>query len=271
MNAPFAPILVNALYPTLERGLTADVLAARALGGQASTVCTAHLVAGHGRVTDVLDVPADTVAGQLEHIFATRAPSGARIGIAGSATSVEACARLLGMHLQGPIVLDATLSGPSGEDLADGRVREALVARFPLADVVSLRRVDAELVVGMEIVSLDDAQVAVQRLHRQGARSALLRLGRLEGEDGPMATDLAYDGDDFGVFEAPWIEAPAAFTGASSALHLALLKGLAEGRSLFEALQAAKAFVTDAIRLRDPAQPSEGLAYFAAAGVSAGP
>lgn len=268
MTAPrFAPLSINALYPTIERGLTADILAARALGGHLYPICTSHIVAGGGRVTDVLEVPADTVSSQLEHVFATAQPAGVKIGIAGSAPALEGAIDLIGMHLRGPIVLDMTLSGPSGEDLADGRVRDALVTRFPLVDVVSLRRVDAEIVVGMQIESLDDMQVAVQRLQRLGARAVLLRAGKLDGSDGPMATDLVYDGDDFALFEAPWIQADVPVHGASSAFHLALLKAIGEDAPLLEAVQSAKAFVTESLRRRDPTIQPGGLAYFNPSGV----
>lgn len=251
---PFQPLVIGALYPALERGLTADVLAARALGGQALAVCTSLVVAGNGRVTDVLDVPSDTVTAQLAHVFDTATPTGARVGICGSAASVEAIFEALGQHLKGPLVLDATLSGPSGEDIADGRVREALQARFPLADVVTMRRADAELIAAMEITSLDDAQVAVQRIHKMGARTVLLRCGTLPAStfdaDTPSdhASDLFYDGEEFALFEAPHIAAPG-MRGASSALALALLHALHAGRPLPDAIQRAKAFVSEAVRL----------------------
>ncbi len=264
----FSPITLGALYPGIERGLTADVLTTRALGGQAYPVCTSHIIAGHGRVTDVLEVPADTVAAQLEHLFATVQPTGAKVGVIGSAASVEVAFRLLGQHLQGPLVLDLTLSGPSGEDLADSRVREALKARLPLPDLVTLRRVDAELLVGMEIQNLDDAQVAVQRLARLGARVVLLRAGTIPqstfDDVGPYAfhADLFFDGTDFALFEAPALAGVERIYGASSALTLTLLHGLWSGMPPAEAMQKAKAFVTDALRLRDQTPLSHALAYF---------
>ncbi len=269
MPSLFAPIAIGALYPGIERGLTADILAAHALGGRAYPVCASHLVAGHGKVTDVLEVPSDTVASQLEHLFATTRPTGAKVSVIGSAASVEAALRVLGLHLQGPLLLDVTLSGPSGEDLADDAVREALIKRFPLADVVSVRKHDAELVVGMEIGTLDDAQVAVQRLHRLGARAAVLRLGRLDAsENATFATDLVYDGSDFALFEAPWIDSERTTHGASSALHMALLDGLVRERPLLETMQRAKAFVTDALRAGASAPQGDGVAYFAASSVA---
>ncbi|HYE58129.1 MAG TPA: PfkB family carbohydrate kinase, partial [Rhodothermales bacterium] len=247
----FAPLVAGALYPGLERGVVADAFATRALGGRALLVCTSLVVAGHGRVTDVLDVPADTVQAQVEHLFATLRPTGACVGLAGSAASASALVETLGARLEGPLVFNLTLSGPSGEDVADGRVREVLVRAFPLADVVVVGRHDAELVAGIEVATLDDAQVAVQRLHRQGARAVVLRCGSLPARDfasqsESFATDLLYDGEAFTLYEAPVIERPD-LEGASSAFVLALLKARLGGLSLEESVRLAKHFVTEAL------------------------
>jgi hydroxymethylpyrimidine/phosphomethylpyrimidine kinase len=254
----FAPLVAGALYPGLERGLTAD-----ALGGQALLVCTSLVVAGHGRVTDVLDVPADTVQAQAEHLFATARPTGACVGLAGSAAAAAALVQTLGTHLDGPLVLNLTLSGPSGEDVADGRVRDVLVRAFPLAEVVIVGRRDAALVAGMEIETLDDAQVAVQRLARQGARAVVLRCGALpsrafESEPAPYFTDLLYDGAEFALYEAPLLDRPRA-EGAASAFGLSMLHARLGGVPLETAVQAAKRFVTDALRRAAP--DAGALAY----------
>lgn len=273
---PFRPLVVGALYPGIERGLTADLIATRALGGQALVVCTAHVMAGHGRVTDVLEVPSDAVAAQFEHLAATHTPTAVKIGIAGGVASIRAIARALdGLPSDVPVVLDLTLSGPSGEDIAEGGTREALVALFPRLDLVTLRRVDAELVCGMEIPTLDDAQVAVQRLHRLGGARVLLRCGRIAdsafeptSETLPVMRDLYYDGDDFALFETPEVQAPG-LHGASSLLTLAVARGLARGAGAVEALQQAERLTAEALRgAADASYPDYAAGVAAEAGLA---
>lgn len=251
----FHPIAIGALYPGIERGLTADLLATRALGGSAHPVCSVLAVAGHGTVTDVLAVPTDTVEAQLQHLFRTTAPNAAKIGIVSHPATIEAVFRQLNTHLDGPLVLDLTLSGPSGEDLINQRGLDELIDHIAQPDLVTLRRVDAELVAGMEIPSLDDAQVAAQRLAKRGARRVLLRCGRipshffdLESEPPNYAVDLYYDGNDFALYEAPHLDGIDDVRGASSALLMRLLHELWRGSSISDALQRAKAFVTEALR-----------------------
>lgn len=256
----FSPIVVGALYPGITRGVSADLLATQAVGGTAFPVCTSHVVAGRGVVTDVLNVPTDTVSAQLEHLWETESPTAAKVGIVGDAPTVETVFSHLD-DLAGPIVLDVTLSGPSGEDVLDQRGLEALLDHVDRADLVTVRKTDAALLAGMEIPSLDDAQVAVQRIAQHGAERVLMRCGRLSthyfdtsSEPPNYAVDLYYDGDDIALFEAPFLEGLGSMHGASSGLTIPLLQMMQDGVQIEEALQKAKGQVTEALRA---AQSSE--------------
>lgn len=250
----FRPIVVGAQYPGISRGLKADILATQAVRGSAFPVCTAHVVAGRGTVTDVLNVPTDTVAAQLEHVFDTEQPTAAKIGIVGDAPTVDRVFEHL-ESLRGPVILDLTVSGPSGEDVVGQRGLEALTQYLDIPDLVTLRLRDAALVAGMEIPSLDDAQVAAQRLAQQGAERIVIRCGRLpthhfdtESDPPDYAVDLYFDGSDFAVFEAPFLSDVGALHGASSGLLLPLLRDLQAGETLEPALQRAKGRVSEALR-----------------------
>lgn len=256
----FTPILVGALYPGINRGLDADQLATQALGGRGLLVCTSHVVAGRGVVTDVLNVPTDTVAAQFEHLADTESPTAAKVGIIGDAPTVEVTFRNLA-SLDGPVILDLTLSGPSGEDVLGQRGLDALLEHLDVPDLVTVRKRDAALLAGMEIPSLDDAQVAVQRIAQRGAQHVLLRCGRLsthhfDTQSSPpdYAVDLYYDGDDIALFEAPFLSGLDSMHGASSGLTVPLLEMMQDGLSIEEALQKAKGQVTEALRA---AQQSE--------------
>ncbi|MEN0044681.1 MAG: bifunctional hydroxymethylpyrimidine kinase/phosphomethylpyrimidine kinase [Pseudomonadota bacterium] len=248
---------IHALYTGNRRGLVADVLAGIEQGLDVQTVCTAHVVASHDRVTDSTDVPADTVSSQLEHLFAATTPRAAKVGILGDRRTVDVVFDALD-DLNGPIVLDFTASGPSGETVLTQRGIDALSERMSRADLVMLRRADAELVTGGEIRSLDDAQVAAQRATNRGAQRVLIKCGALpvrfyEAADDPEAnstgfhSDLYYDGDEFALFEAPMLDI-GHLRGASGVHSMALLRVLVAGASMEEGLQIAKREVTDWLR-----------------------
>ena len=267
----FHPIVVGALYPGIARSLRADILATQAISGTAYPICTSHVVAGDGVVTDVLNVPTDTVSAQLEHVLETRNPTGAKVGIIGATPSVDRVFDHL-QALDGPVVYDLTVSGPSGEDVLGPNGLEAITERLDEPDLVTTRRTDAALVAGMEIPSLDDAQVAAQRIAQQGARNVLIRCGKLpthfyEQNASPpdYALDLFFDGDDFALFEAPYIENVEAHHGASSGLLLPLLYNLQSGMDLEPALQKAKGRVSEALRaFQNPGPETADASFFRA-------
>jgi hydroxymethylpyrimidine kinase/phosphomethylpyrimidine kinase len=252
-------LLIGPLYPSGTVGLAADLAASRALGLHAAPVCTALVAAGPGRVTDVLEVPSDSIAAQLEHVLATTTIAGARVGALGSARAAEDTFRAL-EAMPGPIVLDFVASGSFGETLLDNRGIDALISLVGRADLVLFSRRDAELVSGGAIGSLDDAQVAVQRLHHRGAGRVVIRCGRLparffgaaedpggDGSAGALESDLYYDGESFALFEAPHVDGGAT-DGAAGAFSVATVSALMDGADYEDALRSAKTFVTEAIR-----------------------
>lgn len=255
--------VIGGLYAGSERGLTADILVARALGFAPVPVCTQLVMAGRGRVTDVTDVPTDTVAAQIDHTFATGPVAGVKIGIlAGHQTAevvLDAC-DAFGV----PVVLDLVASGPSGETVLSAQGIDAVAARLNVPRLVTISRADAELVTGGEIASLDDAQVAAQRIVNRGARHVVIRLGALPyrfydaaddpghgaGGPPPFSFDLSYDGEDFALFEAPLLTGSTP-EGGSSAYAITALSGLIMGASVEEALQEAKRYASEALRQSD--------------------
>ncbi|WP_420453904.1 PfkB family carbohydrate kinase [Rubrivirga sp.] len=255
---PLLPVaVVGATYTVSERGLVADALAARALGLAPLPICTSIVVASGGRVTDVTDVPVDTVEAQLEHLQSSGTITGVKIGaLGGPKTAAAVLDAVAGMGV--PVVLDVVASGPSGETVMEARAIDVVAERLGAATLVTLSKADAELVTNAQIESLDDAQVAAQRLHNRGARAVVIRCGSLPyrfydaaddpgaGSREPFFADLFYDGEDFALFEAPLLEAHP--DGASSAFALAALAGLIRGEPAELALQGAKRFATDAVR-----------------------
>lgn len=255
---PLSPVaVVGATYTASERGLAADVLSARALGLAPLPVCTSIVVASGGRVTDVTDVPVDTVRAQLEHLDGAGPIRGVKIGILGgpkTAASVLDWATSVDM----PVVLDLVASGPSGETVLEARGIDVVADRLGAATLVTLSKADAELVTNAQIESLDDAQVAAQRLHNRGAAAVVIRCGSLPyrfydaaddpgaGAERPFFADLLYDGEDFALFEAPLLDAHP--DGAASGFALAALAGLVDGLSIEDALQGAKRFATESVR-----------------------
>jgi hydroxymethylpyrimidine/phosphomethylpyrimidine kinase len=98
----------------------------------------------------------------------------------------------------------------------------------------------------------------------------LLRCGRLKrhhyesDEDAPeaLALDLFYDGEEFALFEAPFIATVGARHGASSILSLSILDRLTRGDDYPRAIQWAKAEVTEALRHAEDQAIEASPSYF---------
>lgn len=264
ISSPPRLAVIGGLYAGSERGLTSDILVARALGFAPVPICTQLVMAGNGRVTDVMDVPTDTVAAQLDHTFQTGPVAGVKVGILAGANTAEVVldvCEAFGV----PVVLDLVASGPSGETVLSADGVDAVAERLAIPRLVTVSRRDAELVTGGEIASLDDAQVAAQRIANRGARHVVIRLGQLPyrfydaaedpgmdesaapGAPPPFSFDLAFDGEDFALFEAPLLSEPTP-EGGSSAFAITALSSLLSGMTVDEALQAAKRYATEALR-----------------------
>lgn len=272
MTEPLLPIVcVGAIYSGSERGLSADILAARTLDLAPHAVCTTIVAASHHRVTDLTEVPSDTVRSQLEHLDTVTEAAGVRIGVLGSAANAEAVLGWAGGRT-GPVVLEVVASGPSGETVIPARGLDVIASNLGVAHLVIVSREDAELLTGGEIASLDDAQVAAQRIVNRGARGVVIRCGHLparffdaaddpggDGSVASMASDLFFDGDEFALFETPALPA---VEGSDSQYAITVLSSLIEQKPVETALQRATQESVEAVRWALPSTDgSSRLAY----------
>src|SRR5690625_4793582 len=92
------------------------------------------------------------------------------------------------------------------------------------------------------IATVDELKQAAIDLFELGAKNVLVKGGRLEGP----AVDVLYDGKKLTIFEAPRIDTKNT-SGAGCTYSAAIAAYLAKGKSVVEAVHAAKSFVTTAI------------------------
>jgi hydroxymethylpyrimidine/phosphomethylpyrimidine kinase len=132
----------------------------------------------------------------------------------------------------------------SGDALLRPDAREALIQRvLPLADVVTPNLHEAGALAGMAVDDEKGMEEAARRIHALGARSVLVKGGHLADS----ATDILWDGARMIRFEARRESSPSSH-GTGCTLSSAIAAGLAQGRSLEDAIREGKAYVTAAIR-----------------------
>ena len=115
---------------------------------------------------------------------------------------------------------------------------------IPQALVVTPNVHEAECLSGLEIRTLAVARQAAKLIHKLGCKNVLIKGGHLLVEKG---TDLLYDGRFFSVYKGEFLDTPHTH-GTGCTLASAIAAHLALGKSLPDAVQTAKTYLTEAIR-----------------------
>jgi hydroxymethylpyrimidine/phosphomethylpyrimidine kinase len=225
-------------------GIQADLKTFAAHGVFGMTAITAITAQNTVTVSDVLPIPPQMVVAQIDAVVSDLGADATKIGMLATAAIASAVGEALRRHHLPCVVLDTVMIAKSGARLLDDDgvkvLREELL---PLADVVTANVPEAAALTGQKIVTIDDAGRAAERLVSLGAPAAIVKGGHLEGP----AVDVLYDGRDFTEFNASRI--PTRHThGTGCTFAAALTAHLALGHSLVAATQAAKDYVTEAIR-----------------------
>lgn len=226
-------------------GIQADIKAMSANGVFAMSVITAITAQNTEEVTDVFELPPAIVAAQIDAVFDDFDVAAVKTGMLGSAAVAEVVASMLKPQNVANLVVDPVMISKSGQSLIKPEAIEVLKTRlFPLALLVTPNVHEAQQLSGIEITSLGDARRAAKVIHGFGCKHVVIKGGHLPAE---RATDLLYDGRFFHVFKGEFIETPHTH-GTGCTFASAIAAHLARGTSVVDAVQAAKTYLTEAIR-----------------------
>src|SRR5690625_5215215 len=113
----------------------------------------------------------------------------------------------------------------------------------PQATIITPNMEEAAILLNNRpIKTLHNYTQATIALHRDGQKQVLVKGGRLKGP----AVDILYDGNTMYCLEAPRIPTQNT-SGAGCSYSAAITAYTAKGLSIFEAVKAAKQFITTAI------------------------
>lgn len=161
------------------------------------------------------------------------------------------------------IVVDPVMIGKMGSALLKDDAIEAVKTKLiPLATIITPNMPEAERLLELEqqeLSSVDDLKQAAVELQKLGTQYVLVKGGRLEGP----AIDVLFDGKEFRVLEAPRIDTIHT-NGAGCSYSAAITAQLAKGKSVHEAVEEAKKFITAAIRHSITFKRGVGPTYHAA-------
>ncbi|RKM60657.1 bifunctional hydroxymethylpyrimidine kinase/phosphomethylpyrimidine kinase [Butyrivibrio sp. CB08] len=232
--------------PSGGAGIQADLKTMEAHGVYGMSVITALTAQNTMGVTGKFPVPADFVTEQLNSIYEDIIPDAVKIGMLPDAEVMRSVRDALVAHNQKNVVLDPVLSSTSGTNLSEEDAREVLkTALFPVCRLITPNIPEAEVLAGTAITSKEEMERAAKFLYETYGCGVLIKGGH-SGFTGEKAEDCLCDDSSFAWFSDRRIDNPNTH-GTGCTLSSAIACNLAEGLSLPEAVERAKAYLTKCI------------------------
>lgn len=226
-------------------GIQADIKAMQANGVFALSVLVALTAQNTKTVTMVHPLPRDIIEAQIDAVFDDFEIGGVKTGMLFSAEIVKIVSEKLRALKVKNLVVDPVMISKSGcVLLKPDAIEQVKRDLLPLATVVTPNIHEAQRLAEMTITTLDDVKEAARRIQRLGCQTVLIKGGHLAAAP---ATDLLYDGRAFTVIPGEFIETQNTH-GTGCTYSAAIAAHLALGKDLIPAIQAAKAYITEAIR-----------------------
>ncbi|HEY8392866.1 MAG TPA: bifunctional hydroxymethylpyrimidine kinase/phosphomethylpyrimidine kinase [Capillibacterium sp.] len=225
-------------------GIQADIKTMTALGVYAMSAITALTAQNTMGVTGIMEVTPEFLGRQLDCIFTDIYPDAVKIGMVSSAGLIETIAEKLQFYRAKNIVVDPVMVATSGARLLRDDAIATLKKRlFPLAVLVTPNLPEAAILAQMSVEGEADLVKAAEIISNRYGCAVLCKGGhQLNG-----ANDLLYWNHRYRWFKGERINNPNTH-GTGCTLSSAIAAGLAKGMGLEEAIQAAKEYVSGALR-----------------------
>jgi len=142
------------------------------------------------------------------------------------------------------LVVDPVMVAKSGDRLLDKDAETSLIkGLLPLAFLVTPNVFEAEIISGISIKNIENAQRAAQIIKKKGPEYVLLKGGHLQEKE---AIDILFDGDSYHYFKSERINTVNTH-GTGCTYSAAITACLAKRMNIHNAIEAAKDYITRAI------------------------
>ncbi|NLY92354.1 MAG: bifunctional hydroxymethylpyrimidine kinase/phosphomethylpyrimidine kinase [Firmicutes bacterium] len=225
-------------------GIQADIKTMTAYGVYAMSAITALTAQNTTGVVDIMEVTPEFLGKQLDCIFTDIYPDAVKIGMVSSARLIETIGDKLRFYQARNIVVDPVMVSTSGSKLLQDDAVETLKKRlFPLAVVLTPNIPEASILAQIPIENEADMIRAAEIISQEYGCAVLCKGGHHIND----ANDLLYWDHKYRWFIGDKIDNPNTH-GTGCTLSSAIASGLAEGMDLEAAIQAAKEFISGALR-----------------------
>lgn len=223
-------------------GIQADLKTMLALGVHGMSVLTAVTAQNSLGVQGAWELPVEAVRAQYRSVVDDIGVRAVKTGMLSSAELVEAVADLIA-GTDAPAVVDPVGVSKHGDPLLAASALDSVrTMLLPVATVATPNLDEVAQLTGVRATTEGDLRRAARAVLEFGPRWVVIKGGHLSGD----AVDLLTDGG-----EEHWLRAPRHDNrhthGTGCTLASAIASELAKGRTVPEAVTAAKAYVTGAI------------------------
>ncbi|HEY0049357.1 MAG TPA: hydroxymethylpyrimidine/phosphomethylpyrimidine kinase [Pyrinomonadaceae bacterium] len=273
-------LTIAGLDPSGGAGIIADIKTFSAFGCFATAAVSSLTFQNTVGVFGTVNQTAESVRGQVEPVLRDFTVSALKTGMLPTREVIEEVARLVRENNLQNFVVDPVVRSTSGFDLIDDAALRALIEKlFPLSSVITPNIAEAERIARIKIENVFDIRRAARIMQNFGARAVLIKGGHLpfagaeyesssaeltsearspkneeqkiEGQktkdEKRKAIDFMFIGEQEFTFSADFIETDATH-GTGCTFAAAITANLANEKTLPEAVETAKRFVTEAIR-----------------------
>ena len=233
-------------------GVQADLRAFHCYGLHGCTVFAALTAQNPRGVRSVLPVPPAFIADQLDAVFEMYGVKALKTGMLATVEAIETVAAKLAARPRIKKVVDPVMVATSGAKLIADDAIAALTERLlPLATLITPNLPEAEVLLGRPVRGREEMAAAARELARRFGCAVLVKGGHAVEGDAAVGVveDVLFDGRRVRVFAKPVLPNPVSTHGTGCSLAAALAAELALGAGLAKAVEGAKNFVYEAIRL----------------------
>ena len=224
-------------------GIQADLKTFAALGVYGLSALTAITAQNTQGVRAAQELPPELVEAQIDAVLEDIGADAAKTGMLASSDIIEVVARCVSRwNLR--LVVDPVMVAKGGDRLLQPEAITTLsTVLLPLAEVVTPNLLEAEVLTGQRIETLDDMRAAAQAIAALGPRHVVVKGGHRAADP----VDVYFDGKGFAELRAARISTRHTH-GTGCTFSAAIAAFMARGLPVDAAVTGAKNYITEAIR-----------------------
>lgn len=243
MPAPTPPIVLcfSGLDPSGGAGISADIEALASLGCHCAPIITVLTVQDTTNVHDMEPVDPDVIKAQAQAVLRDMNVAVIKVGLLGNPAVVSTVAEICANYPNIPLIVDPVLAAGGGAALADEVfIKSMKKSLLPLATLITPNAREAMML----FPDADNVDQCAEELLDLGCEHVLVTGA---DEPTPVVQNVLYS-SEYETETFHWERLPAMYHGSGCTLAAACAGLLAQGLSMFDALNEAQEYTFNALR-----------------------